>query len=534
MKFAVLSDTHYISEEMLYGEQPKAVLRKAVNLTVLRQLKERDDIDTVLITGDLTDAGDEASHREFSALLADLKASGKKVYVLTATHDFHFSRAWVMKYGWPVKYKAAPWNRPWFDPDECDYTALVKEESLGLFEAGQRPPLMRVCNADELWEIYRDFGRDQAFSVCESAWSYAVKLDEKTWCLMLNNNFRDVDANFDFSPTYSPACFAWIEEIVKKAKAEGVFVFACTHHPLVPPVPAYKLGGTTRNMRNSTVAHTLADLGIPLVFSGHTHFANIVFGSSDAGKLICNVTTPAISFLPPVYRIAELDGPAGTLKLTNAEITAADGCPVAEKTLKEHYINEFIAEQRASMERLPAGLGKVVLGMKVKHFYPLVAAAGRLTRAEYESIKEKKIFDIIMDCAINMQCGDGQYTPDTPVYKFMMGLCAVADSVIAAQPFFGLEKRLQGYTTAQIVEPMLFKNGVPDNNACFRFDRVPSPTAVTPVFTSRAGDVLMALLSVFALLISPASPALTALAIPALTLLKKNKLKKQPPRPERY
>ena len=287
-------------------------------------------------------------------------------------------------------------------------------------------------------------------------------------------------------------------------------------------------------MRNPTVAHTLADLGIPLVFSGHTHFANIVFGSSDAGNLICNVTTPAISFLPPVYRIADLDAPAGMLTLTNAEIIAADGCPVPEKTLKEHYINEFISEQQASMERLPAGLGKVVLGMKVKHFYPLCRGASHLTQAEYESIKEKKIFDIIMDCAINMQCGDGQYTPDTPVYKFMMGLCAAADSIIAAQPFIGLEKKLQGYTTAQIVEPMLFKNGVPDNDAAFRFDRVPAPTAVTPVFTSRAGDVLMALLSVFAMLISPVSPAVTALAIPALTILKKNKLKKKPYKPERY
>jgi hypothetical protein len=351
---------------------------------------------------------------------------------------------------------------------------------------------------------------------------------------MLNNNFRDVDANFDFSPTYSPACFAWIEEIVKKAKAEGVFVFACTHHPLVPPVPAYKLGGTTRNMRNSTVAHTLADLGIPLVFSGHTHFANIVFGSSDAGKLICNVTTPAISFLPPVYRIAELDGPAGTLKLTNAEITAADGCPVAEKTLKEHYINEFIAEQRASMERLPAGLGKVVLGMKVKHFYPLVAAAGRLTRAEYESIKEKKIFDIIMDCAINMQCGDGQYTPDTAEYRFLMGLAAAADSLIETQPFVDLHKTLLGYSVKQIMEPMLFNNYIPDADADFVFDRLPAQNVPTPEFKSHLGDAVMCLLSAAALLLTPAAPLMTAAALPVMTTLKKLRLKKHPPEPERY
>ena len=534
MKFAVLSDTHYISEDLLYGFQPEGILRRQINRTVVRQLKERDDIDTVLITGDLTDAGDEASHLEFRELLKDLKAVGKKVYVLTATHDFHFSRAWVLKYGWPVKYKAQPWNRPWFNAAETDFTALVAEESLAQPEAGLTPPLMRVCTADDLWELYRDFGRDQAFSVCESAWSYAVKLDEKLWCLMLNNNFRDVDANFDFSPTYSPECFRWIEGIVAEAKAAGAYVFACTHHPLVPPVPAYKIGGTRRNMRGPTVVHTLADIGIDLVFSGHTHFSNIVFGASDAGHTLCNVTTPSITHLPPVYRIAELDPAAHTLRLANAEITAADDCPVREGTLRAHYVNEFVNEQRQSVSRLPAGLGKVVLGMKVKHFYPLCRAASKLTRAEYGQIKETKMFDIIMDLTVNMQCGDGQYTPDTPIYKFMMGFSAAADSLIAAQPFVGVEKLLEGYTVAQIVEPMLFKNGVPDNDAAFRFDRIPAPTAVSPVFTSHAGDILMGLLSVLALLASPLSPAVTALILPALTLMKKNKLKKHPYRPERY
>ena len=38
---------------------------------------------------------------------------------------------------------------------------------------------------------------------------------------MLNNNFRDIDAMYDASPTYSPACYRWIESVVRAAKEEG-------------------------------------------------------------------------------------------------------------------------------------------------------------------------------------------------------------------------------------------------------------------------------------------------------------------------
>lgn len=534
MRFAVLSDTHYISKSTLYGEgSARDLLRHDINLSVFESLQKRTDIDTVLITGDLTDAGDMDSHKEFVEILGQLKASGKNVYVLTATHDFHFSRAWVSMYDWPVKYKQRPWERPWCDLERIDYKALVTEDHAHLPAEDCVPQVKRVAFPDELWELYRDFGRDQAFSVCESAYSYAVKLEEKLWCLMLNNNFRDVDANFDFSPTYSPACFRWIEEIVRQAKEEGAFVFACTHHPLVPPVPAYKIGGTSRNMRSPTVCHTLADIGITLVFSGHTHFANVAFGCSDRGNVLCDVTTPSICFLPPAYRLVDLDAAGHRIRLTSVETENTPALGVEEPSIKAHFIKEFLAEQKKKAEALPHGLGKIALAAEVRHFYPLCRKTAGLTNAEYGRIRNKKIFDLIMDAAINMQTGDGGYTPDTPEYKFLMGLCAVLDSVIETQPFYPVEKKLQGYTISQIVEPMLYKNGVPDNNAEFDFDRLPNE-APAAAFHSNAGDVLMLLLSAAAALLSPLSPAVTALALPALTLLKKKKREKNPCRPERY
>lgn len=536
MRFAVLSDTHYISEKVLYDEgsvSPRAILRRDVNKQVFNDLTKRTDLDTILITGDLTDAGDLDSHREFIEILREVKASGKKVYVLTATHDFHFSRAYVSVYEQPVRYKDRPWEKPWCDLENTDYKSLVADEFAGLSDEECRPLVRPVAFPDDLWEMYREFGRDQAFSVCESAYSYAVKLEDKLWCLMLNNNFRDVDAMYDASPTYSPACYRWIERIVREAKKEGAFVFACTHHPLVPPVPAYKLGGTPRNMRNSYVCHTLADIGISLVFSGHTHFSNIAFGSSDRGKILCNVTTPSICFLPPAWRLAELEPETHRLRLTNIESAKTEEMNVAENTLREHYIREFIDDQRRKIVALPHGLGSIALGARVKHFYPLCKSASGLTKDEYMQIRDKKIFDIMMDATVNMQVGDGKYTPDTPVYKFMMGLSAVADSVLAAQPFIPIEKKLQGYSISQIVEPMLYKKGVPDGDADFIFDRLPDEETAT-AFSSRAGDAVMIVLSAAAILLSPLSPVVSSLAIPVMTLRKKKKLRMSPPRPERY
>ncbi len=178
-------------------------------------------------------------------------------------------------------------------------------------------------------------------------------------------------------------------------------------------------------------------------------------------------------------------------------------------------------------------LGSVVKGIRVRHLYPLCRCA-HLTAKEYESVKDLRVFDLIMQCVVNMQCGDGQYTPDTPVYRFMMGFAAAADSVIDTQPFFDVKKKLKGYSIREIVEPMLFNNGVPDNEAQFDFTVLPAERVPTARFTSHAGEILMAALSALALAVSPLSPAVTAAAIPALTILKKRKNRKHPVSPERY
>ena len=51
-------------------------------------MAKNKDINIVLIAGDLTYNGELESHKEMIAKLYRLKNAGKRVFVITATHDF--------------------------------------------------------------------------------------------------------------------------------------------------------------------------------------------------------------------------------------------------------------------------------------------------------------------------------------------------------------------------------------------------------------------------------------------------------------
>lgn len=51
-------------------------------------LCEDKSTDIVLLSGDTTHDGEIDSHTEFIEMLRELKSRGKRVYVITATHDY--------------------------------------------------------------------------------------------------------------------------------------------------------------------------------------------------------------------------------------------------------------------------------------------------------------------------------------------------------------------------------------------------------------------------------------------------------------
>lgn len=521
MKFAVLSDIHYISPGVIMNDE-KARIASAVSTQALYDAAGRDDIDTILIHGDLTDRGDKPSHLGLIEILRDIKSKGKRVYVTTATHDFCHHRAFTRKRGdTSAEFVLQPWNLPYFDETKADYSMCVKEKYRSLPPEEISPSLVECFTPHELWELYREFGRDDAYSVEDSGYSYCIELDDKTRCLMLNDNFRNEEALHDISVTYSPACLRWIKRMKDEADRDGKFIFACTHHPLVPPSPAYRVGAGDRDMRSPYSAHVLADIGINLVFTGHTHFSDVGFAVSDCGNSLCDISTPSVRFYPPRYREVDLDGAAGKVSYKCITVSKPEGVSIKEENLEDYFRRELYEEYRKKIVREGSPVEKIV-DKKVKDVYFLFRHNAKLSKQELEEVGGTTLFDLVLSAAFNMLSGDGRYTPDTPEYKLLMSIAAFADSLADTQPFINVRKKyLKGYSVSQVMEPLCFSNLVPDNEGEIEFGRIPGERIKTEKLTSHAGDILMLVIYILAVILSPLLPLAAVIGLPVFTVKKK-------------
>lgn len=525
MKFVMMSDTHYISRRMMCDPGNTEVLNDIlVTEEALRQAA-KEDCGTIIISGDLTDDGDLYSHEDFAKLLKEIKSSGKKVYVIFATHDFHHHRAYVrMKDDIPVKFRSRPWEMPYADPENIRYRDYVTDEFAGLDEEKCRPSLVPALSPEEIWTLYREFGPDEAYSVCETDFSYCVDLDENTRMLMLNDIFRNEEAMEDISASYTPTCFKWIKQMIAEAERDGKFICVCTHHPLIPAVPAHRLTASKRNLRTPYTVHILADMGINLAFTGHTHLNDVGFAKSDKGNTLCDIATASVRFFPPQYRKVDLDGKKGMVEYETVEIGKPAGADFGDAATYGYYRKKMYDEYYAQFCGKDTFSARKLRTLKIGDLYFLVKKASGLSPTEYGLLKDKLFFDYVMDLVLNMLSGETPYGPGTPEYKFGMGVAAVADSIIEAVPFRNIRKdSLGGYTVSQIVETLLFTDGPDNNKGYLDFTRMPAESGRKGQFSSRAGDIFTVLMLAAAVVISPALPV----AFPAFLAAESVKCRKK-------
>ena len=85
---------------------------------------------------------------------------------------------------------------------------------------------------EELWDMYYEFGPNEAIAQIERYMSYVVQLAPGYRLLCLND-----DGNGKDFCGYDKAQLEWILEQIKSAEQDGEFLFAMTHHPVLPPSP---------------------------------------------------------------------------------------------------------------------------------------------------------------------------------------------------------------------------------------------------------------------------------------------------------
>lgn len=366
---------------------------------------EDTETNIVLITGDVTCNGAKESHLELIPKFQRLKDAGKKVYVTTGTHDYYRE----------------------------DGNGTGKAEKC----VGDELLTATRTEREELLEIYHDFGLSEAISIHKPSHSYCVKLQDGYRLLCLN------DDGDEFFCGYYDDCLEWIKEQIDDAKANGDYIFAVTHHPVLPPSPIYPLF-SKRDMLGDyeKTSEFLADNGVKFVFTGHTHMMNIAKMTTAKGNDFYDINTCSAVGYPNAMRkvvMTDTEVQVDSVKIDNFDWDLK-GMTVDEYTKVnfQEFLNAIfdsmaydipkLAELSTSFSMTPEMIYKlekvlVPFGKFLqKATFETMGKMFGISKYIHESIKDRNVKDFILEAVTNMYVGDEPYDPYTPEYLAMWAL----------------------------------------------------------------------------------------------------------------
>lgn len=514
LKIQFITDIHHYSRKV--GTEGKAyekaesksqkvikdtdlVLNEAWNI-----LCEDKSTDIVVVAGDTTRDGEIDSHKEVIDMLHALQKRGKRVYVITATHDFR-------------------------DGGVAD--GYVGDEVV---------KVPAVENRQDLWDMYYDFGPSEAIATHRESMSYVVQLAPGYRLFALND-----DTNFkpegERGSGFSDDCMAWIMEQLRDAQEHDQYVIAMTHHPMIAPSPFYAIIGKGDMQRNhETTREIFADAGLHCMLTGHTHIHDISYVTTEKGNRFYDIACGAAIGCPPTMRTVVFDPKnakidVDTIMIKNVPGIDTDGKPFDEymKGFFFGMIGEVIWAMGNDIDRLaemtPAfsipgekvkklgwlikPIGKFLNKLTFKKAWRLCKKESGLKKEDIADIADKRVVDLILELVQNLYCGDSPYGPDTREYKLTCGVLNVIDSFLDTI-HLNIGKFLKGATSVRgLVEPLLWNPGYCDAKATLPLypiydDENPAPAEMfeekhfdDPVKKSKKGPLVLTCLILAVLLV---------------------------------
>lgn len=273
LKLLIASDIHYLARELTdHGTEFIQMVQhgdgKVTNYIweiteAFTQEVIRENPDALIISGDLSLNGELKSHIELAGYLKQIEDSGIPVLIIPGNHD-------------------------------------INNVGASRYFGGRRIPAEQTT-VQQFYQIYREFGYDEAISRDPESLSYVYPLSDKVWGLMLDTcQYKEknmVGGMIDLDT------YRWIEKQLNAACEAEVMLLPVSHHNLLDESKIYQ--------ENCTIEHSerlieiLVGWGAPLHLSGHLHVQHYMNSDPEEGGTtgIYEIVTSSLATPPCQYGV---------------------------------------------------------------------------------------------------------------------------------------------------------------------------------------------------------------------------------------
>lgn len=376
LNFYLVTDTHFFDpsfkrsgaayEKRSISDQKCIAETPSIIDAGFKQIADDKETNIILIPGDLVYRGEYQSHIGLRNRLYKLKEQGKKIYLITARHDYD-------------------------DNDSFEFD-------------GDKMLPVKAMPRDELRDFYKDFGFDGAISEHKESMSYVAQLADGIRLLALN---CDGDCK-DFKGLWDNQ-MKWALEQIKDAHRTGNYIFAMTHYPLLPFSPIMNLISDSHLTDWEKRANQFADAGLDLIFTGHMHAQAVTEYVTENGNKITDIQTGCFVGCPCAYRKVTIKDSTADIKSYTINDFDYDK---QGKSAKEYFQWRFDRMIDYKMkEILPKPAMKILNKLTVKKICNL------LWFNPDKSIQNILAKDLGIELVRNIFIGNEPYVKGTAVYE---------------------------------------------------------------------------------------------------------------------
>jgi len=279
LKIAVVSDIHYMDPSLLdsnavsgtafrnyLNKDPKLLQYSAQVFKKVMIEMSLWKPDILLVPGDITKDGEKIDHEKMAGFFAQLRDKGIIVYVMPGNHDINNAKA--KRYVGNNEY-----------------------------------PVAMTSKAD-FASIYANFGYRSAIARDSNSLSYVVQLRNDLRLISIDaSKYDEYGPDGDVAEgRIKPATLTWILAQMAEAKRGNNRVFAMMHHNLIEHYNGQSQldpGYVVDNWQ--TIADTLIQAGLRVIFTGHYHAQDIATYTHN-GNTVFDIETGSLVTPPIPYR----------------------------------------------------------------------------------------------------------------------------------------------------------------------------------------------------------------------------------------